>query len=484
MKNLFITLGAFLSLQVFLPSVSMAQTNLITNGDFERQYPGITLTKELNIKGDRSYYVDELPSWLVPSAGSGPSPVVINATFLATNTPNAAVNPTSNTHTFAGPFLPHNNSVGCVGLKRSVFYPAYDGLITQQVTLIPGHRYQFSYYVMKRPGSGYASKFAFNVINSNSTPALSANNATSSFQPTPAIPITTDFLTSTNWTYVTGSFTAQTPPVNTKSWIVVGYDRSSEQIDPNAGGNTNGNEVYIIDDVSLIEMAVPACPYDLILTAATADGPVQPDGNGGGVATPDNAAAGDVPVNTPVTMTVNGNGIGACIWNVYASTGNGSSSYTSSTNGTQFSITPHQPSSAKAPNGSDNYAQSYSITCTVSSTTCPQGVSLQYTLYSNPPAGGGGGGGGGEFDPQLSQTQSQPQIATYPNPAVERILVTVPANQNAQAALYNQYGELKANLPVTGILELPIRQLQPGIYYLKVKTSSGQLVQKRIAIQH
>jgi hypothetical protein len=420
MKNLFFSLGISLAVHALLPYQSMAQPNLIANGDFETQYATVRPSREQNIKGDRSYYLDELPSWRVPSAGSGPSPVSINATFLATNATNSDVNPNTNS-TFYGSFPTHNNSTGCVGLKRSYLYPATDGLITQQVALTPGHKYQFGYYIMKRPGAGYASKFAFNVINSSSTPALSANNATSSFEPAPAVTVTTDLLTSTDWTYVTGSFIAQTPPANTQPWIVIGYDRSAEQTDPNAGGATSGNEVYILDDVSLEDTGVITC-----------------------------AAPG------PVTATYNAPA-GRVLASIAAVTG--ASSYNWYFEGSMLSG--HSTSIAVIVARNDCFRQ-YSIQVeAVYPTGC---VSARISA-----------------DARTSGCPSASRVASataYPNPATESL--TIPQGVG-NAILLNSQGYPVAKADASGHLD--VRNLPAGLYNLQT-SQEGKLTNQRIEVKH
>jgi hypothetical protein len=435
MKNLFLSLGLSLAAHALLPYQSMAQTNLIANGDFETQYATVRPSQELNIKGNRASNVDELPSWLVPSAGSGPSTVTSNATFLATNASNPDINPTTTGFTFIGPFAPHNNSVGCVGLKRSLFYPAYDGLITQQVALTPGHTYQFSYYIMKRPGAGYASKFAFNVINSSSTPALSANNATSSFQPVPAIIITTDFLTSTNWTYVTGSFTAQTPPANTKSWIVVGYDRSAEQVDPNAGGATSGNEIYIIDDVSLVDMGCIAPTLTNGLDLNT------------------DKTCGDKTVRFTVSAQDRANNPGA----TFELTATGSNYVLT------YGSADHSSCNIRIRNQS-----SFNVLATATN-LCGTGPVFDTGTFT----------GSSFLDGCFTNATQSPTAATaYPNPATESLTISQSAEQ---AVLLNSQGQAVQKPDASG--KLRVQDLPAGLYNLQMQ-QDGKLINQRIQVKH
>ncbi len=227
------------------------------------------------------------------------------------------------------------------------------------------------------------------------------------------------------------------------------------------------------------------CPYGLSLSGSTAYGPVPSDGAGNGVAYPNSAASGIVDVYTPVTLTVNGYNVGLCVWTIYTSTGSGPSSYTSSSSGNQLYITPQQPASMYAPNGTLNGDQSYSIFCSVSNNGCNQSTSMEYTLYSRP-ATGSSPGPGPTPDPTpvpgLQATQAQ--VETYPSPADQHIIVSATRLVGTEAFIYDSHGILQKRVAITGSTEVPTQNLKSGIYYLRVKSTNGNSIQKRIIISH
>jgi hypothetical protein len=277
MKNFFYLSGALLVLHGLLPSQAIAQ---ISNGDFETQFASNPPSRELNIKGDHSYYLNQLPNWSVPSSATGVES--INASFLATNgasNVNPSIGPcnTCTPSTFNGPFSPHNNSIGCVGIKRDPGNTLFDGLITQKTTspLLAGHTYHYSYYVLRRPAGSYKCKMAFNIVNSTSTPAFNASPSINALVPSPVITNSSDYIVGDQWIKVEGDF--QLAQSLNDAWVVVGYDRAPEVSDPSLPNISSGTEQisYVLDDISLIDMgcAIVQNPQALTPEWNCVDGP-------------------------------------------------------------------------------------------------------------------------------------------------------------------------------------------------------------------
>ena len=251
MRTLFPALA--LALGLWLCSLAPASAQL-QNAGFETQYPGKAPSnfKNILLLGNTSTTaLDELPNWR--SFGSG-------ADYLATNATNPDVNPA----TYAAPYnIPlRTNSQGYVQLQREVYSFQHDQFITQQVTLLPNHRYQAGFWTLRR--YGYAERMSLTVT--TQTPLYDTS-------PTSARPpygrITSSPIHSTNtWTQVSGYFV--TPPsTNTtiSSYITIGYDRSNGEYD--AAGVSP--DEYVIDDVSLVDLGcnTPAAP---ILTQVDVQG--------------------------------------------------------------------------------------------------------------------------------------------------------------------------------------------------------------------
>lgn len=217
-------------------------------------------------------------------------------------------------------------------------------------------------------------------------------------------------------------------------------------------------------------MAYPYYPCTGIngtLSASTDNGPV------GNVATANSYAAAEVDIYTPVTITANGNRVATYVWEaIYSSAG--PNSYSSSASGNQLYITPLEPQSLYAPNGTMNGDQFYALGCTMTS-QCASIPSeyIGYGLYSIPP---GGSPTGYRAAPVV--------VDAYPNPADQQFIITTAKSETAVASLYDQYGMLRKSMTVSGLLVVPTQDLKPGMYLLRVKSRNGKAVEKKINIQH
>ncbi|RYD52057.1 MAG: T9SS type A sorting domain-containing protein [Sphingobacteriales bacterium] len=101
----------------------------------------------------------------------------------------------------------------------------------------------------------------------------------------------------------------------------------------------------------------------------------------------------------------------------------------------------------------------------------------------------------GTYDLQMTVSRSNPTavttgsevaIAVYPNPATDAVLVSMSAGMISQIGIYNLQGQQVRSVLVeknTSRLSIPLKGYATGIYLLKMQTTTGELVTRRLVVQ-
>jgi len=470
MKQLLYTRCLVLLTFCSLSITAFAQQNLVANGDFESRNQAPQALDNIGPTSPTHPSAD-LQDWYRTPTPTSADPLTNYPDYVATDGA-PAVNPATYFQANLNySFAPHGGK-GCVVLYQHDFNGdhRYNSIITRDLgtALTAGHTYQVEYWVRRLASNNYRTQLGLYLT--NSAPTFEAdydifsNTFSYNFSP-PAgnkALLSGDIRDTQNWTRVSGTIT---PTDAGNRWLTIGYASTGQQYDPSITQYNVPGIYYAIDDVSITDMG-PACPTNLTLTAYA---------NGqqlGDVSQPNQGSSGEVNIYTPVTFAVAGNNVGTINWSVYTSTG--PNSYTSSTYGNTFTITPREPQSTTWPGGATNGAQYYGITCTVTYPGCATSSSLEFGLYSNPT---GGPDGGGDGSPNLGY-RSAGTTCAYPNPANESITIPVGIER---ATLVNEKGKTLRTADASG--KLDVQSLTEGLYNLQMM-QDGKLINQRMQVKH
>lgn len=506
---------------------------LVRNGGFESQFNAPT--QSANVANPNNS-VSELPSWSSTNSGT-PDYFATNADVNNTN--GASVNPFT---TPRGTFTPRNYSSTAVNGSVGIAYTTLTSVdvteyITQQLTnpLTAGKRYYAEFYAHRASTFSRSARLGLNVT---------ATNPTNWSGPTPVTytpasagiqsPGTLD--AASTWMPVQGMFQAQ----GGEQFLNVGYFDLNTNFTP-IGSSFQNASYYYIDDIALYEVpeagpnacvdadgraligtgcsTIPGATYAWTSSetwGVIATNPrifVSPTGTtvytltvtlpNGQTYSTSTTVYGAPTATVAATLPYNGNAVlndqgGVCVYTplrftASATNSNGTYSWQvlGKTAGVDyqvdplqagdgnnvFRITPLVPSSTSQP-----VFEEFKVVCTAQ-TNCGVAASRTMTFYAASRTAGFNCNA--PFRQAAPTTTKELSVDVYPNPAVERMAVTVKGGDIEQATLYDSFGNPLKQLKLhAGENSVDVRGLRDGLYYLRMRTSTGQMLDQRVVVQH
>ncbi|UOQ53061.1 T9SS type A sorting domain-containing protein [Hymenobacter cellulosivorans] len=450
-------------------AISQPVTAQIQNGNFEARNQDPRGPD--NVKGPKFAAYDDLPGWTGISQKFGsPNYLATPAAFYAPN-----MDPRL-TNDFGGAFPPHNDSKGCVALSKEQFIPESFQFITQQVTLLKGHRYQAKFYALRRPGYTCSDKLALYVTEGGKPdyvydrPNSSYSFSAYKFSPEPYAKVVSPVISDTqNWTEVTGTFIADgvASGSSVTASVTLGYADTQVPQSPGLCSGT-GPTYYIIDDVSLTDLGpcpMPTTPsgFQLVYVPNSANSSLVYDiaiPNGEHTTTYMLTLTDPAPPYSPITAP----------YTQYMYTGSGWS-YTPGNEQqpgyTRFHLGLVGPQPNTGPGNTFRVVVTATGPC--GSVTGVQNVTLPAV-----------GGGGGAEDTRAAQGDSEPYSIAYPNPTNREIQLP---NGTTQIQLVNSRGRIVVEQKAKDLRLMSVDQLPAGLYHLRMVVH-GKSTSQRIQIQH